>query len=68
MIQGSVTGRRQYLDLDSKEVEGGTLHDWTTGVNWYLNHNVRMMFNHVIAHLEGFDNEHILQVRLQLVF
>ncbi len=60
--------RYSYLDLDSGDVDGGALHDWTLGMNWYLNGNVRFMVNYVAAHPEGFDVEHIVQARLQLTF
>ena len=60
--------RYSYLDLDSAGITGGRLHDWTVGLNWYASLNMRMMFNYIVAHPEGFDYEHILQARLQLTF
>jgi len=63
-----VAARYSYLDLDSAGIDGGTLHDWTLGLNWYANHNVRVMFNYIAAHPEGFGFEHILQTRLQITF
>lgn len=63
-----VAARYSYLDLDSKDIEGGVLHDWTLGVNWYLNHYSRLMFNYVLAHPEGHDFAQIWQMRLQIAF
>jgi phosphate-selective porin OprO/OprP len=63
-----LAGRYSYLDLNSGAVSGGALHDWTLGLNWYANLNMRVMFNYVAAHPEGFGVEHILQTRLQLTF
>ena len=62
------TARYSYLNLDSAGINGGVLHDYTTGLNWYLNDNARVMFNYVVAHPEGFDYEHIFQARFQLSF
>ena len=63
-----VAARYSYLNLDSEDVQGGELHDWTLGVNWYLNHYSRVMFNYVLSHPEGLDNAHIFQLRLQFTF
>ena len=59
-------GRYSYLNLDSDGIQGGVLHDWTAGVNCYLTPYSRFMFNYIAANLEGFDVEHIVQVRLQV--
>ena len=63
-----VATRYSYLDLDSKDVNGGVLHDWTFGVNWYMNHYSRLMFNYVLAHPEGAEFASIVQMRLQIAF
>jgi phosphate-selective porin OprO/OprP len=63
-----LTGRYSYLDLDSGGIEGGVLHDWTAGMNWYFGQHARLMFNYVLAHPESFGFEHIFQTRLQLTF
>jgi phosphate-selective porin OprO/OprP len=59
-------GRYSYLDLDSEGIEGGVLHGWTAGLNVYVNFNTKLMLNYVLAHPEGFDYEHIFQLRFQL--
>lgn len=60
--------RYSYLDLDSAGIDGGKLHDWTLGLNWYANLNMRFMFNYIAAYPEGFDVQHALQARLQFTF
>ena len=63
-----LAARYSYLELDSSGIDGGILHDWTLGLNWYLSHNVRAMLGYIVAHREGFDYQQTLQVRLQLLF
>jgi phosphate-selective porin OprO/OprP len=63
-----LTGRYSYLDLNSAHIRGGVLHDLTAGLNWYLNQHARVMFNYIAAHPEGFDIEHIFQLRFQFNF
>jgi len=63
-----LTARYSFLDLDSAAINGGALHDWTLGLNWYANQQARVMFNYIVAHPEGFGFENILQARLQFSF
>ena len=42
-----VAARYSYLDLNDQLVFGGTQKNITVGVNWYLNDNMRLMFNWV---------------------
>ena len=44
-----VAGRFSYLTLDDDRIAGGKLRDYTFGVNWYLNNNVRLMWNYIRA-------------------
>jgi phosphate-selective porin OprO/OprP len=44
-----ICARYDYIDLSDNGVRGGTLHDWTFGLNWYWNPNMRIMFNYIIA-------------------
>ncbi len=37
--------RYSYVDLNDSAVFGGTQENITVGLNWYLNENMRMMFN-----------------------
>ncbi|HEY1786441.1 MAG TPA: porin, partial [Pirellulales bacterium] len=41
-----VLGRFQQLDLNSKEMTGGRLTDFTFGLNWFLNPNMKIQFNY----------------------
>ena len=38
--------RYNYLNLNSKQVEGGVLNDLTMGLNWYINPNMKFQFNY----------------------
>ena len=42
-----VAGRFSYIDLDDDRIVGGKLWDYTLGLNWYVNNNVRLMWNYV---------------------
>ena len=60
--------RYSYLDLDSAGIEGGVLHDWTLGLNWYPIRQTRLMLNYIAAHPAGFGVQHNFQLRLQFSF
>ncbi len=68
-----VAARYSSIDLNDKEIDGGEADNITLGLNWYLNPNVRMMFNYVYSDLEdraGVDDDdlNIFQTRLQIDF
>ncbi len=44
-----VAGRWSYLDLNDAAIRGGTIMDYTAGVNWYWNPWTKMVFNYVHA-------------------
>ena len=44
-----VAGRWSYLDLNDGAIRGGTIMDYTAGVNWYWNPYTKMVFNYVHA-------------------
>ncbi|NLV44562.1 MAG: hypothetical protein GXY07_08695 [Candidatus Hydrogenedentes bacterium] len=63
--------RRSRLDLNSGAIKGGEADNWTLGLNWYLNPNVRLILNYVISEIDhdlysGRVNS--LQTRLQFNF
>lgn len=63
-----VAVRYSVLDLNDGPVEGGELRDWTLGVNWYLNPNMRLMWNYVRADLQEVGKADIAQMRVQFDF
>ncbi|MEA3367363.1 MAG: porin [Planctomycetota bacterium] len=47
-----IAGRYSQLDLDDAGIEGGVMENYTLGLNWYLNPNVRMMWNYIHCEVE----------------
>ncbi len=49
-----VAGRVSYIDLDDGGVGAsrGNQTDYTAGLNWYLNTNIRVLFNYIHADLD----------------
>jgi phosphate-selective porin OprO/OprP len=45
-----VGARFSCLDLNDKDIVGGTLYDWTAGLNWFLNANMKCQFNLIAEH------------------
>lgn len=56
------------LDLDDNNISGGNLHDFTAGLNWYLNPNTRIMWNYMHANKDNIGNADMLMMRLQADF
>jgi phosphate-selective porin OprO/OprP len=46
-----LAARWSYIDLNSKDIQGGRLFDFTAGVNWYLNSYAKVQFNYIRADL-----------------
>lgn len=63
-----VAFRYSRLDLDDKDVNGGTLDDFTAAMNWYPNNNARVMANLIRAKRSGLDGVWIFQIRLQWAY
>ncbi|HVS38745.1 MAG TPA: porin, partial [Gemmataceae bacterium] len=42
--------RFSYLDLNNKAIQGGEIYDWTVGLNWYLNPNMKVQLNYIAEH------------------
>ena len=42
--------RFSYLDLNDKSIQGGQIYDWTPGLNWYLNPNMKCQLNYSAEH------------------
>jgi len=39
--------RYDYLDLNDQTLNGGILHNYTVGLNWFLNPNTKIQFNYM---------------------
>lgn len=63
-----LAGRYSWLDLDDAAVDGGTLQDFTLGLNWHLNPNTRVMWNYIHANAEDQGDADIFGMRLQIDF
>lgn len=63
--------RYSFVDLDDAAISGGELDEWAFGLNWYLNPNLRAMFDYGFAQLDEEGNResaHIFQSRVQVDF
>ena len=45
--------RFSYLNLNDKAIQGGQIYDWTFGVNWFLNANMKLQLNYIVEHRDG---------------
>lgn len=60
--------RYDMVDLSDGPVLGGELSDITVGLNWFLNPNMRVMFDVISADLDGVDSTLIGAIRTQFNF
>ena len=68
---GAVEAAFRYsnLHLSDEAIRGGTLSNFTAGLNWYLNPNVRFMLNYVHADQRSINGQaDIVQMRAQVDF
>jgi len=70
-----IAARHSYVDLNDGNVSGGQESNISTGLNWYHNRNVRLMFNYTHAYLKNRESPivengrtHIIQARFQFIF
>lgn len=60
--------RVSHVDMNDKGLDGGTLTDYTVGLNWYLNPAVRFMFNYINAEVADLGRSNIGMLRFQVAF
>lgn len=58
--------RLSRLDLEDGSVQGGSLTDYTVGVNWYATKRSRIMANYVLSHLDDVGESHMVATRFQI--
>lgn len=63
-----LAARWSRLDLETDDVGGGVLEDFTFAVNWYLNPNVRVLSNYVHGDLQDVGDADLFSVRFQTDF
>ena len=71
-LMWELAARYSYLTLNDHNIHGGRLVDLTLGVNWYLNPNLRVMWNYVWAdashRFRDGGESNAFQWRIQLAF
>ncbi len=67
-----LAARYSSLDLNDANISGGELDDFTLGINWYLNPNIRLAANYILANLDdrgaNEGDANIFALRCQLDF
>jgi phosphate-selective porin OprO/OprP len=60
--------RFSHLDLDDKDIRGGTESNVGLALNWFLIAQLRLSVNWIYGHLKGEDDVHVLQGRFQIEY
>jgi phosphate-selective porin OprO/OprP len=67
--------RYSYLNLNDAEINGGKEKNFTVGVNWYHQRNIRVMLNYIHANAKDRDSPlieigraDIVQLRFQIIY
>jgi len=67
-----IAARYSFIDLDDENIQGGTLHDFTIGLNWYLNAFTRVKWELIQANLDrapvGKSQAYIAGMRFDIDF
>jgi len=48
-----VGARYDFLDLNDEGINGGVLHNFTLGLNWFLNPNMKIQFDYFATHRDA---------------
>ena len=60
--------RYSSIDLNHRDIRGGELDNFSAGVNWYLNPNMRIMWDYIRADLDDVGQADVLLMRLHAFF
>jgi len=60
--------RLSHIDLNDKDLNGGSMTDFTFGVNWYLNPATRFSFNYIYSDVLEKGVANIAMLRFQVAF
>ena len=64
--------RYSYIDLNDKSEQGGEEDDYNFALNWYINQEIKVMMNYIMAYPKGTDDYdgliNIYQMRLFFAF
>lgn len=63
-----IAARLANVDLNDASIRGGEVQSLTAALNWYLNANVRAMFNWIHVQLDEAGDAHLALVRVQVAF
>jgi phosphate-selective porin OprO/OprP len=63
-----LSARFSFVDLDNRDIRGGTMNDTTLAASWILTSNYRIVSNLVHSKLNGAGNTRIIQLRLQVEY
>ncbi len=47
--------RYSTIDLTDEAIQGGTMDNWTAGLNWYINPYCKWVFNYIRSNTQGRD-------------
>ena len=48
--------RFSYVDLTDKAIDGGNVYDFTLGINWFFNPNMKLQLNYILEHRDAPQN------------
>ncbi len=73
-----LVARYSTLDMDDADITGGRERNWTLGINWHINSQVRLMANYILVNnninaddngdVFGNDDPALFQTRFQIDF